>query len=78
MHEELPRGVAAENDDIIAYSLPARSNIGQTSDIPESTNPVDQRILDSNNLVRADTAVTGKRNDKHRLQTELIGSQMNY
>ena len=30
-----------ESDDIIAYSLPARSNIGQTSDCPEITNPVD-------------------------------------
>ena len=56
-----------ENDDIIAFSLPARSNIGQTSDCPETTNPVDQIILDQNNLVRADTAVTGKRNDKNRL-----------
>ena len=56
-----------ENDDIIAYSLPARSVIGQTSDCPETTNVVDQIVLDQNNLVRADTAVTGKRNDRNRL-----------
>lgn len=55
------------NDDIIAFSLPARSNIGQTSDCPETMIPVDQIVLDQSNLVRADTAVTGKRNDKNRL-----------
>jgi len=66
----IPQKVNSE--DIIAYSQkPPRSNIGQTSEYPDDGKPVDQRILDQNNLVRADTAITGKRNYKNNLQAEL-------
>ena len=61
-----------ESEDVIAFSQPARSHLGQASDCPEviNTNPLAQRILDSNNLVRADTAITGKRPDKNK--SELL------
>ena len=70
-------GVDDENEEIIAFSQPAKSNLGQKSDFPDVINPLHQRIVDHNNLVRADTAIIGMRKDKI-LESELVSKDQEY